>query len=210
MVRINKDLRNYIETEIFPEYEKNDEGHRRSHIEYVIRRSIKFAEQFEDINLDMIYVVAAYHDIAHHINKDAHEALSAEIFYKDEKMQEFFNEEERRIVKEAIEDHRASLEGEPRSDYGKIVSSADRTTNLDTTIRRAHSYILKHFPDSTLEKMIDDAYEHVRKKYGKDGYAKSYVVDNELDDFRAEVDSIVANKGKFRKKYMEVNNLQEF
>jgi uncharacterized protein len=210
MDRINKDLLNYIETKIFPEYEKNDEGHRRPHIEYVIRRSIKFAEQFEDINLDMLYTAAAYHDIGHHLDKnDEHEILSGEIFYKDEKMKEFFNEEERLIIKAAIEDHRASLEGEPRNNYGKIISSADRTIDLDTTIRRAHSYRLKHSPDSTLEEMIDDAYEHIRKKYGKDGYAKSYVVDKELDDFREEVASIITDKDKFRKKYMEVNNLKE-
>ncbi len=209
MDRINKDLRNYIETKIFPEYEKNDEGHRRPHIEYVIRRSIKFAEQFEYINLDMLYTAASYHDIAHHINKDEHEKLSAEIFYKDEKMKEFFNEEERLIIKAAIEDHRASLEGEPRNNYGKIISSADRTIDLETTIQRAHVWRLKHFPDSTLKEAVDDAYAHIGKKYGQDGYAKSYVVDKELDDFREEVASIITDKDKFRKKYMEVNNLKE-
>lgn len=208
MERINTDLRGYIETEIFPEYDKNDAGHGTSHIEYVIRRSMKFAEQFKDVNLDMVYVVAAYHDVAHYINKDEHEALSAEIFYKDEKMKEFFNEEERRIVKEAIEDHRASLEGEPRNDYGKIVSSADRTINLDTTIQRAHAYRLKHFPDSTVEEMVDDAYEHIRDKYGKDGYVKTYVIDKDLEDLRKEVDSLIADKNKFRERYMEVNDIK--
>ncbi len=210
MDRINKDLLNYIETKIFPEYEKNDEGHRRPHIEYVIRRSIKFAEQFEDINLDMLYTAAAYHDIGHHLDKnDEHEILSGEIFYKDEKMKEFFNEEERQIIREAIEDHRSSLEGDPRNVYGKIISSADRTIDLDTTIQRAYIYLLKIAPDMTPEEKLDDVYRYIGKKYGEEGYAKSYVVDKELDAFRAEVDSIVADKSKFRERYMKVNNLKE-
>lgn len=34
-------------------------------------------------------------------------------------MKEFFSDEQRKIIKEAIEDHRASLEYVPISDYGK-------------------------------------------------------------------------------------------
>ncbi len=41
-------------------------------------------------------------------------------------MKDFFDDEQRIIIKEAIEDYRATLEYEPRSDYGKIISSADR------------------------------------------------------------------------------------
>ena len=35
--------------------------------------------------------------------------------YSDDKLKEFFNSEERIIIKEAIEDHRASSNHEPRS-----------------------------------------------------------------------------------------------
>ena len=45
-------------------------------------------------------------------------------------------------LKEAIEDHRVSLEYEPRSDYGKIISSADRTTSIDSVLQRTHSYTI--------------------------------------------------------------------
>ena len=40
---INKDLKEYIENEIFPIYEKNDAGHNIEHINYVIERCMKFA-----------------------------------------------------------------------------------------------------------------------------------------------------------------------
>ena len=68
----------------------------------------------------MVYVIAAFHDIAVHIDRKNHEILSADIFYNDDNMKKFFNSEERLIIKEAIEDNRASLKGEPRSIYGRV------------------------------------------------------------------------------------------
>ena len=41
-------------------------------------------------------------------------------------MSEFFSDEQRDTIKEAIEDHSSSLEDMPRSKYGELVSSADR------------------------------------------------------------------------------------
>ena len=47
----------------------------------------------EDFFLDfnMLYTIATFHDIAHHIDKKNHEKLSAEIFYNNEKMKKFFD-----------------------------------------------------------------------------------------------------------------------
>ena len=66
---INKELKEYIENNIFPEYNKNDEGHNLDHIKYVIERSLKFAKIVQDINVDMVYTIAVYHDLGHHIDK---------------------------------------------------------------------------------------------------------------------------------------------
>ena len=43
-------------------------------------------------------------------------------------------------MSEAVEDHRSSLENDPRSIYGKIVSSADRNTSVEVTLKRCYSY----------------------------------------------------------------------
>lgn len=212
MERINKELRKYIENYIFPIYEKNDKGHDIEHIKYVIRRSLEFAKQFKDINLDMVYVIAAFHDIAHHIDKDNHEILSAKLFYENEKMKDFFDDEQRKIIKEAIEDHRASLgkrnsKEEPRSDYGKIVSSADRQTSIESMLERTHSYSVKHYPNLTLSEMIERSYNHMLNKYGSDGYAKNYCYDDEYEKFKEEVERFMNNKEEFAKRYMEVNQI---
>jgi len=127
-------LLQYIEAEVFPEYAKNDKGHQLDHIQYVIRRSLRFMEQFENLNPDMVYTIAAYHDIAHHINKDEHETLSAKALAQDENLNRFFTHEQITVMKEAVEDHRASLEYPPRSDYGRIVSSGKRECSSSCAI----------------------------------------------------------------------------
>ena len=132
-MNINKELKEYIENNIFSEYEKNDKGHNLEHIKYVINRSIKFADTIPDIDYNIVYTVAAYHDIGHHIDPKKHELISAEIMYANDKLKEFFNDEERIIIKEAIEDHRASSKHEPRSIYGKIVSTADRNNTVESS-----------------------------------------------------------------------------
>lgn len=193
----------------FQNIKKNDLGHGIEHIKYVIFRSLKFANQFKDINLNMVYAIACFHDVAHHIDKDNHEIISAKVFYEDENMKIFFSDEQRKIIKEAIEDHRASLEYDPRSDYGKIISSADRSIDINSSLKRTHAYTLKHYPNFTIEQMIDRAYNHIEKKFGKNGYAKLYVVDEDYQKLKEEVLGLLNDKVEFATRYMEVNQLDK-
>ena len=204
---INKNLENYIKNKILPQYDKNDSGHSLPHIDYVLKRCFKFAEQFEKIDFNMLFAIATFHDIAHHIDKKNHEKLSADIFYNNEKMKEFFTGSERILIKEAIEDHRASSDSSPRSDYGKIISSADRSTDVNDFLRRTHAYTLKHFPHCTKEEMLKRAYDHTEQKYGKEGYAKHYVKDEEYENFREEINLLLQDSEKFEAKYYKINNL---
>lgn len=207
MNSVNPQLNNYAENFLLVQYEKNDAGHSREHAEYVIRRSLLFAQQFEGIDRDMIFAAAVYHDIAHHINKKIHEKLSAEIFYSDEKMKDFFTESQRLTIKEAIEDHRASLGSVPRSDYGKILSSADRSTDVDDFLRRTHAYTLRHFPGCDEKEMIKRAFDHTLEKYGKTGYASHYVEDAEYTAFRENILHILSDYEVFAEKYKDINGI---
>ena len=42
----------------------NDNGHGVEQAIYVVDRSMNFADQIENINYEMVYVIAAYHDVA--------------------------------------------------------------------------------------------------------------------------------------------------
>ena len=136
-------------------YSLNDKGHDIEHVKYVISRSLQFAELIEGINYEMVYVIAAYHDVGHHIDAKNHEVLSAKMLMQDEKLKDFFNEEQIKIMSEAVEDHRSSLEAEPRSVYGKIVSSADRNTSVNVTLKRCYSYNKKHFSQLSEDEIIE-------------------------------------------------------
>ncbi len=208
-MEISKQLQEYIENNIFPLYQKNDLGHQIDHIKYVITRSLKFAKQFDDINFDMVYAIASFHDLAHYIDKDNHEVLSAKLFYENKEMKKFFNQTQRKIIKEAIEDHRSILKHEPRSNYGKIISSADKNIDIILALKRTHSYTLKHYPNLDLDEIINRAYNHISKKFGSDGYAKTYYYDKEFEDFKKNVETLIKNKYGFAVKYMEVNGIMD-
>lgn len=201
---VNSELKNYIENNIFPEYNKNEEGHGLKHINTVIERSFKLASDY-DVNLDIVYTIASYHDIGHHINKDKHEIISAEIMFKDNNLSKWFSEEERVIIKEAIEDHRASSSHEPRSIYGKIISSADRTIiNIDETIRRTYLYGKKHETMYNHEQLVNRVYTHLSGKYGENGYAKCYIKDEEFETALNKLREMLKDKDSFIKKVESV------
>lgn len=204
---MNNLLVKYIEVNVFPEYSKNDSGHGIEHINYVIDRCMNFAKQFDNIDLNVLYTIASFHDIAHHIDKKNHEKLSAEIFYNNDDMKRFFTESQRIIIKEGIEDHRASSTTIPRSDYGKIISSADRSTNLEEFLKRTHAYTLKHNPDLNINQMVERAYNHTKDKYGEDGYAKNYVIDDDYDKFKNLIYELINDKEKFKIIYLKVNKI---
>ena len=206
---INQELKKYIDENILTTYEKNDKGHNLEHINYVTNRSLKFANNIKDINYDMVYTIASYHDIAHHIDAKNHEKLSSEILINDKNLKKFFDEEQIKIMAEAVYDHRASLETEPRSIYGKIISSADRNTNIDNILRRTYQYRIKHNPEYSLEEIIEESKQHIIDKFGHKGYAveKMYFKDIEYEKFLNDVKTLIEDNDLFIKRYKEVNNL---
>ena len=207
---INQQLVKYIEKTVLPEYEKNESGHGLEHIKYVLARSLEFAKQVPDINLDIVYTVACYHDIGHHLDAKNHEKVSAEMFKNDSNIHNFFTAEEIELVYEAIQDHRASGDSEPRSVYGKIVSSADRRTDIDNVMKTMYSYRLKHSPHFTIEENIEEAYQQLCKKFAYGGYAttKMYFKDVDYENMIEKAEWFKNHKQDFVEYYCKMNNLR--
>ncbi|MCL2860579.1 MAG: HD domain-containing protein [Oscillospiraceae bacterium] len=206
----NGEYYNYIENTILPQYEK-DKAHDVEHIYDVINRAFALNKNLE-LGLDFRVLSAAifYHDIGRNINDETHEIISAEIFMSDETMKKFFTDGERNIIKEAIEDHRASLDGEPRNVYGKLVSSSDRNTNLELPLKRTYQYRCKKNPDSALEKKIRESFEHLNQKFGESGYAGTvYFDDGVYKKYLKEFRLLLDNYDLFRSEYLRVNQIDE-
>ena len=197
-MNINKELQDYIENSIFPEYEKNEKGHGIDHIKYVIQRSFQLAEENNlDVNPNMVYTIASYHDIGHHIDSKNHEIISADIMSNDKNLFKFFTENELTIIKEAIEDHRASTKEEPRTIYGRIVSSADRNNRIEDCLRRTYTYGKKLNPNATDEELFLRAYDVLVNKFGEAGYAKFYFKDTQYEKFLKDIRELLKDKEKY-------------
>ena len=210
-MRINKDLKKYIEESVLPEYNKNEKGHGIDHIKYVIDRSFELVKENNlDVNLDMVYTIAAYHDIGHHIDSKTHEIISADIMSKDNELKKFFNDEELIIIKEAIEDHRASAKDEPRSIYGRIVSSADRNNTVNECLKRTYTYGKKLNPEASDEELFQRAHDVLVNKFGENGYAKFYFKDSKYESFLKEIRTLLKDKDKYIKTQRDyINKLKE-
>ena len=208
---IREELKNYIENEIFKSYEKNDDAHKLDHIMYVIDRSFMFASRVPDINMEMVYVIAAYHDIGHYIDAENHEKVSGKMLLEDKNLRKFFSEEEIKMMSEAVSDHRASSKNEPRSIYGKIVSSADRNVLIEVPLKRTYSYRKKHSPNLSLDEIIEESRLHLLDKFGKNGYAttKMYFEDEDYKKFLEDITELASNKEEFKRRFLEVNGLEE-
>ena len=206
---INNELKKYIEENVFPSYKKNDLGHNLDHIRYVIERSLKFAKEVEDIDYNMVYTVAAYHDLGHYIDAKNHEKVSSEMLLRDEGLKMFFTEEQIKTMVDAVYDHRASMEGEPRNIYGKIVSSADRNTLLEVPLRRTYAYRVEHHSKDTLEQIIEESRQHLINKFGKKGYAneKMYFEDLDYKKFLEDIAALTEDSNRFKEVYIKINGL---
>ena len=86
---VNERLKEYIEDSILPQYEEFDAGHRVDHALAVISKSMELAKNF-DVNIDMVYTVAACHDLGLRFGRDGHELSSGRLMRGDTALREFF------------------------------------------------------------------------------------------------------------------------
>ena len=190
MEKVSLELRTYIEQEIIPRYDGFDAGHRRDHVLTVIEQSLNLA-QYYDVNVDMVYAIAAYHDTGLVAGREYHHIVSSEIVCNDERLREWFDDAQIEVMVEAVVDHRASNSREPRSIYGKIVAEADRIIDGATIVRRTIQYGLAHYPEMTKEQQYQRFVEHMMEKYADGGYLKLWIPESpnaqRLQEFRAKI-----------------------
>lgn len=209
MREIDQELEKYIKDNVLTQYDINNiGGHGKEHIIDVIQRSFELIKEFNlNVDTNMVYVIAAYHDIGYKEDKENHEKVSADKFLEDEEIKKFFNEEQIQIISEAIIDHRASLEYEARSIYGKIVSSADREISVENMLKRSFLYQSDKHQDenpSTMQ-VIEYSFKKLSSKFGKNGYAKMYYPDRKYVDYLNEMQELLENKEKFIERELKIS-----
>ena len=190
-------LINFIEDEIMPRYEDFDKAHDHRHAFAVMSQSLQLTE-FYEVDVAMVYTIAAYHDLGLCEGRATHHTASARIVREDERLRQFFTQEQIETIADAVEDHRASSTHEPRTIYGKIIAEADRIIDADTIMARTVQYSLSHYPTLTKEEHIERAVTHIKEKYGRGGYLKLWIPESpnavRLEEFRTMID----NEGMLR------------
>lgn len=190
-------LKEYIESEIIPRYDNFDGAHRRDHVRSVIRQSQELSRYY-DVNPEILYAAAAYHDLGLCEGREKHHLVSGRIIREDKMLLNWFSVEEIEVIAEAAEDHRASNETPPRSIYGKIIAESDRLIDPETVIRRTVQYGFAHYPQMNREQMWERTLTHLQKKYGYGGYLKLWIPESSNSCRLEELRKIIADEKRLR------------
>ena len=197
------DLVEFIETKILPQYAAFDAAHNMEHVTRVIRHSLELVK-ITGADINMVYTIAAYHDLGMSGPRAVHPLTGGKILATDARLKKWFTAEQLKVMREAVEDHRASASRSPRSIYGKIVAEADRDLDTDIVIRRTIQFGLANYPQLDYEGQYRRFKEHMDNKYSKDGYIKLWIPNSpnakRLNDLR----NLIAQPAELRKAFDKI------
>ena len=172
--QVSLDIMQFVETQILPRYTAFGESHGLRHVNRVIKNALKLAH-ITGADIDMVYVIAAYHDLGMSGPRAIHHITGGKILMADNRLKRWFSKEQIAIMKEAVEDHRASSSRQPRSIYGKIVAEADRDIEPHEIFRRAILYAKENNPNVDKEQLWELFANHMDEKYSVHGYIKLWI-----------------------------------
>lgn len=200
------DLVEFIETQILPKYAEFDRAHNMEHVTRVIRSSLELVK-VTGADINMAYTIAAYHDLGMAGHRADHHLRGGRILERDARLKKWFSPEQIKIMKEAVEDHRASASRAPRSIYGKIVAEADRDIDAQVVIRRTIQFGMANYPELDKLGHWKRFLEHMQNKYSKDGYLKLWIPNSpnakKLNELRALIEQPVELRKAFDKIFAE-------
>ena len=150
------------------------------------------------VNPSMVFVTAAFHDTGVVEGRERHHIVSGRIVRSDPKLKEWFDEEQIETIAEAVEDHRASSQREPRSIYGKIVAEADRDIDKEKIVIRTIEYGQSHYPLLDKESLWRRTLQHLHEKYAEDGYLKLWLPESPNRQRLEELRALIADEKSLR------------
>jgi uncharacterized protein len=203
---VNLEIMTFIERCVLPRYAAFDSAHNMEHVMSVIKRSVALAEK-QGVDVDMAYVIAAYHDLGLEGPRAVHHLTSGKILKADQRLKKWFSDMQIEIMKEAVEDHRASASRAPRSIYGKIVAEADRDLNPTSVIQRTIQFGKSHYPELTKEEHWNRFCEHMREKYSDAGYIKLWIEGSQNEKDLVTLRNIINNRTLLRETFEKLWSL---
>lgn len=205
MVHPSLDLVEFIETQILPRYAQFDRAHNLEHVTRVIRNALELANT-TGADIDMVYTIAAYHDLGMSGPRAIHHVTGGKILQQDARLKRWFSPEQIKIMREAVEDHRASASHAPRSLYGRIIAEADRDIDIETVFRRAVEFGLANYPELDYEKQWQRFRQHMDEKYSANGYLKLWISGSPNEQRLNELRNIIAQPQLLRQHFDRIYN----
>lgn len=193
----------FIEANILPRYTAFGASHGLAHVTRVIRASLVLARHI-GADEDMAYCVAAYHDLGLSGPRAVHHITGGQILLRDTRLRRWFTPAQIEIMRQAVEDHRASASHAPRSIYGKIVAEADRDLDGDTVFRRAIEYGLERYPDMSREEQWERFRHHMDSKYSQTGYIRLWIPGSDNEKKLQQIRNIIADEAKLRQVFDDI------
>ena len=197
------DLVEFVETQILPKYAEFDRAHNMEHVTRVIRSSLDLV-RVTGADINMVYTIAAYHDLGMVGHRADHHIRGGKILERDARLKKWFSPEQIKIMKEAVEDHRASASRAPRSIYGKIVAEADRDIEPQVVIRRTIQFGFGHYPELDKEGHWKRFLEHMHNKYSKDGYIRLWIPGSPNAKKLSELRNLIEQSDKLREAFDQI------
>ncbi len=197
---VSLDLMEFVEKNILPRYAAFDKAHNLTHINRVISRSLELASKI-GADADMAYAIAAYHDLGLEGPRAVHHLTSGKILAADQRLQKWFTNEQLKIMKEAVEDHRASTSHTPRSLYGKIVAEADRDLEPSIVFRRTIEYGIDHYPEKNKEEQWQRFLSHMENKYSSHGYIRLWLPNSPNEQNLKRIRELISNPHLLREEF---------
>lgn len=194
---VSLDIMEFVEQQILPRYTAFGESHGLRHVNRVIKNSLQLAK-VTGADIDMVYVIAAYHDLGMEGPRAIHHITGGKILQADARLRRWFSKEKIKIMKEAVEDHRASTSRQPRSIYGKIVAEADRDIDTHEIFMRAIQYGLENDSEQNKESQWERFVSHMNEKYSIHGYIKLWIPNSPNEKKLKELRDIIENKPQLR------------
>ena len=203
---VSLDLMEFVEKNILPRYTAFDKAHNLTHVNRVISRSLELASRI-GADTDMAYVIAAYHDLGLEGPRAVHHLTSGKILAADSRLQKWFSKEQIKIMKEAVEDHRASTSHMPRSIYGKIVAEADRDLEPDIVFRRMIEYGIDHYPEKSKEEQWQRFFSHIDNKYSSHGYIRLWLPNSPNEQNLKKIRDLISTPKLLRAEFERIYNI---
>ena len=197
---VSLDLMEFVEKNILPRYAAFDKAHNLTHINRVISRSLELASKI-GADADMAYAIAAYHDLGLEGPRAVHHLTSGKILAADQRLLKWFTKEQLKIMKEAVEDHRASTSHTPRSLYGKIVAEADRDLEPSIVFRRTIEYGIDHYPEKNKEEQWQRFLSHMENKYSSHGYIRLWLPNSPNEQNLKRLRELISNPQLLREEF---------